>query len=163
MGIRFAMFAAPVLCLGVLVPADGWLARRSLAGRVGVFSSSALFTVALVVGIPLIQRAYARLPIETVLTREHAAALRSLRSEAASEGLVWTWSDYGYATQYFAGLPPLADGGRHGGDRLFTLGGVLGSDNPAASARLMAYSAAQGGTPWKSWKAWEGTGIGILV
>ena len=149
-GVRFVMFAAPVLCLGALVPADWWLAKRR-----GVLQSGWLFIAALVVVVPFVQREYARLPIEPVLTQEHAAALRSLRSNAAPEGLVWTWWDYGYATQYFTGLPTLADGSRNSGERLFTLGAVLGSGDLGSSARLMAYSAAHQATPWRIWEEWQ--------
>jgi len=155
MGVRFAMFAAPVLWLGALVPVDWLLARSIHAERRGVFASSALFIASLAVVVALIQREYARLPIETVLTPRHAAALRSLRLEPESEGLVWTWWDYGYASEYFSGLASFANGGRNTGEYLFTLGRVLGSDDLASTARLMAFSAAQGGTPWRVWEAWE--------
>jgi hypothetical protein len=155
LGVRFAMFAAPVLCLGALVPVDWWLAGpKDQKGR-RVILSSALFVGLLAVVVPIIQREYARMPIETVLTRDHAAALRTLRSEAGSEGLVWTWWDYGYATQYFSGLPTFADGSRNSGKHVFTLGSVLGSEDLESSARLATFSAAHQGTPWSVWEGWQ--------
>jgi hypothetical protein len=155
MGVRFVMFAAPVLCLGAIVPLDGWLAGRSRGRLRGAFPLRGLFMAGLVVGLPFILREYARLPIETALSQKHAAALRALRRQAESDGLVWTWWDYGYATEYFSGLPSLADGSRNGGERLVTLGGVLGSDDLPSSARLMAFSAAHDGTPWRAWEGWD--------
>jgi dolichyl-diphosphooligosaccharide--protein glycosyltransferase len=154
-GVRFAMFAAPVLSLGAVVPVDWWLARPGRSQRLQVDSRGAIFIAALVVFVPALVFQYARLPIETVVSRGHAAALQDLRSAAEADSLVWTWWDYGYATQHFARLPTFADGSRNNGEHLFTLGSVLGADDPRSSAGLMAFSAANGGAPWKMWDTWH--------
>jgi dolichyl-diphosphooligosaccharide--protein glycosyltransferase len=154
LGVRFAMFAGPVLVLGVIIPLDGWLAGWQPARRRGIPASAVISGAMLLVGIAFVQRAVARLPIEPVLSPPHAAALRTLRSRAGAEGLIWTWWDYGYASEYFAGLPAFANGGRNSGQYLFPLGRVLGSDDLRTSARMMGFSAARGGAPWEVWDAW---------
>lgn len=154
-GMRFTMFASPVVILGLCV-ATSWILPEGVAmwGK-ELPGSQLLFAAVLLIGIPLIQRSYGRFPVETVLEPEHASALRELDSVAARDGLIWTWWDYGYAAQYFAGMPTFADGGRNSGPYLFTLGSVLGDDDIASSAERIRYSAAHDNEPWMVWQGWD--------
>lgn len=153
-GVRFTMFAAPVMALGLIVPISWVVPERISSSGEQVLHSNWVFLSGTFAILALVFRTYSNLSAQPVLDREHAAALRSL-PVAQQGGYVWTWWDYGYAAQYFTGLPTFADGGRNTGPYLYTLSRVLGGDNPEAAARLIAYSAAHGNEPWLVWERWD--------
>lgn len=153
-GIRFAMFASPAVVLGLIVPLDRLAPDPVPIPGDRTIALGPIYLGALLLSLAAIQRSYTRLPIETVLTRPHAATLRELETLADPAGVVWTWWDYGYASQYYSGLATFADGGRNTGEYLFTLGTVLGSDRMEASADLIAYAAAHEHRPWRQWAGW---------
>ncbi|MFW5735538.1 MAG: hypothetical protein ACOCWR_10810, partial [Oceanidesulfovibrio sp.] len=95
---------------------------------------------------------FVQLPPTPVLSRHHAEALIALGQKADPESEVWTWWDWGYATHYYAQLHSFADGGRHYGEHVFTLGLALATPNPLQSAQLIQYSALQDNQPWKVWE-----------
>jgi dolichyl-diphosphooligosaccharide--protein glycosyltransferase len=154
-GARFTMYASPALMLALLVVIETlkdhvfreyprWEARADF------------FLVVLLVGLLFLeQQSYTRLPVETVLSQEHAAGLKELASGEDGDGMVWTWWDYGYATQYYSGMQTFADGGRNSGEYLFTLGFVLSSEDQESSAGMMGYAASKAYRPWQSWKDWS--------
>jgi hypothetical protein len=154
MGIRFTIFATPVVLMGLLVPLEwftrkvsqkrGWGNKWKTVAILGALSISAL-----------IATSNLRLPVETVLGKLHAQALRTLGRIAEPEGLIWTWWDYGYASQHFSGLETFADGGRNSGEYLFSLGVVLGGWDPYRSAEFMRFAARQNHEPWKAWVTWS--------
>lgn len=154
-GIRFAMFASPVVMLALCVAAAWILPAKLLLRSREIPGSPLLFAGALLIAVPLVHRSYGRFPVESVVEPEHAAALRQLDMVSERDGLIWTWWDYGYAAQYFAGMPSFADGGRNTGPYLFVLGRVLGTDDLASSAELIRYSAAHSNEPWREWRRWE--------
>jgi hypothetical protein len=155
MGIRFTMFAAPPLVLGLLVPVE-WVLRRESPRRGWRPRTLAASTaVAALLFIPAAYRPYTRLPADPVLTKAHAAALIELGRVAPPDAVVWTWWDYGYAAQHFAGLETFADGRRNSGEFLFTLGTVLGSDALERSAAMMRFTAAHEYVPWQWWMTWS--------
>ncbi len=148
------MFASPAIVLGLIVPADRMAPETIRFRGDRAISLKPLFPAAVIISLPAMQWYYAHLPVESILARQHAAALRELGAMTRSRGIVWTWWDYGYATQYFSGLQTFADGGRNTGEYLFTLGKVLGSEHPTLSANLMSYAAAQEYRPWRQWERW---------
>jgi hypothetical protein len=155
MGIRFTMFAAPPVILGLLVPLE-WVLRRTgvkrgwKSGNMAAFAGAAALIVIL-----LAYKPYTRLPADPVLTKEHAAALIELEQAAPPDGVVWTWWDYGYAAQHFTGLETFADGRRNSGEYLFTLGVALGSESTGRSADMIRFAAGHDYVPWETWASWS--------
>jgi dolichyl-diphosphooligosaccharide--protein glycosyltransferase len=106
LGIRFTMFATPVILLGLLVPlewATVWAGQRYAWDK--RLRAVAALTIVLVI-IPLMVQFVWRLPVETVVSKAHARALTTLGETADPEGTIWTWWDYGYAAQHFQNFEP---------------------------------------------------------
>ncbi len=155
-GVRFAMFASMPIFVSMALFTSRVI---PLTIRTGVKSRDVRSDTFILIAIALlmipIYSGYVNLPVETVLEKGHASALRELGSGAHPDGLVWTWWDYGYATQYFTGMPTFADGGRNTGPYLLVLGKVLGSDNLADPAGLIRYAASHDFRPWEGWQQWD--------
>ena len=155
LGARFAMFAAPVVFLGLFVPLDWGSALVSQKFGWGKRWRGVIAVSGLVVVIPWIYITYARVPIESAISQGHAKALNELGEIAEPESLVWTWWDYGYATQYFTGLSTFADGGRNRGEYLFTLGHVFGTADLNHSAGMVRFATERDHQPWTVWETWD--------
>lgn len=152
LGTRMAMFGAPAVGLG-LGFLFLWMSRSVLGGR--SWSSYVLTFVlgalAIVVAIPGVVQ-FKSLPPTPVLSQHHATALIALGESAKEDSQVWTWWDWGYATHYYAGLRSFADGGRHYGEHVFTLGLALTTPSPLQSAQLIQFSALNANEPWRVWE-----------
>ncbi len=155
LGARFAMFAAPVVFLGLFVPLD-W----GLGFAVEKFGwkkkwRSVIAVSSLILALIWVYQTYARLPIESAIRKGHAEVLQELGEIAEPESLVWTWWDYGYATQYFTGLNTFSDGGRNRGEYLFTLGRVFGTADLNQSAGMVRFATKKDHQPWTVWETWD--------
>ncbi|WP_285905630.1 STT3 domain-containing protein [Pseudodesulfovibrio pelocollis] len=141
LGIRFSMFGGAALCvmLGVCLY---WLAtiatQRSRHGKWIDLGVQAVLGAAMLV---YCQVQYSTLPLTPVLSRAHAEALVELGRKSEPEAMVWTWWDWGYATQYYALLGTVADGGKHAGRDLFPLGFAMASQSPERASRMMRFAA----------------------
>lgn len=148
LGARMAMFGGPVVALGVAVPI-GWgffalwpKARTSILIQAG-------FALILALGLNRSEAIRMRsLDPSPVLTAEHAKAYKAIGQIAQKDAVIWTWWDFGYAAHYYAKRHAFADGGRHGGEHIFTLGTVLSTPFPAQAARVMKLASAMNGEPW---------------
>jgi len=141
LGVRFTMFggAALMVCLGVGVY---WLCAWIAAGK----GRKALITGVsqVVIGIGFLaycHSAYSTLALTPVISREHAEALLELGKRTDGSGRVWTWWDWGYASQYYAGYTTVADGGRHAGRDVFPVGYVMSTHSPYMANRMVVFSA----------------------
>ena len=155
LGIRFTMFATPVVLLGLLVPLE-WAtvhASQRYAWDKRLRAAAALMIVLVI--IPLMVQFVWRIPVETVVVKAHARALTTLGETADPAGTIWTWWDYGYAAQHFARLETFADGRRNTGDYLFSLGTVLGADTLDRSAEFIRFAVRQNFEPWDVWDPWS--------
>ena len=155
LGIRFTMFATPVILLGLLVPLD-WMAAQAgerYAWDKRLRAAVSLMTV--LVLIPVMVQFNWRIPVETVVGKAHARALTTLGEIADPAGTIWTWWDYGYASQHFAELETFADGRRNTGDYLYSLGTVLGADTLDRSAEFIRFAVRQNYEPWDVWNTWS--------
>ncbi|MGD8553568.1 MAG: STT3 domain-containing protein [Anaerolineales bacterium] len=155
LGTRFAMYATPALMLGLCASIGSVLRKIEAKWQTSLAWSNRLSYLVFVGLILTVQSVYTHFPIETVLSKEHAVGLNELSLKADGDGMLWTWWDYGYAAQYYTGLPTFADGGRNNGEYLFTLGYVLGATNPESSAALIRFAASQAYQPWESWSKWS--------
>lgn len=140
LGIRFTMFggAALVVCLGVMVYwlSDFLVRKYSLNGLIPL-------AVQIILGFSLLAFAhvgYATSPLTAVITKSHAEGLIELGEQVPSDSMVWTWWDWGYATMYYAGLEPVADGGKHRGEDVYPCAFVMSTDSPEKANRMIALS-----------------------
>lgn len=151
-GIRFAMYGG--LVTGVGLP----LALASLTGRLrrGRRLAAVVLQGGLVITVGLLAwRDAATLRPFPVISSGHAAALARLDALAAPDAQIWTWWDYGYAAQFFAGRTSFADPGNNTGAVLTLLSRVLAADDPAVAAREVFDGAARQAPAVPSrWERW---------
>ncbi|KAB1440781.1 STT3 domain-containing protein [Pseudodesulfovibrio senegalensis] len=136
-GVRFSMFGGAPLMIFMGVGL-GALVRLFL--RPGPYRRrlGALVCVgaALTLVVPLYAQ-YASFRATPVLSPPHAQALQWLGRTVPRDAVVWTWWDWGYATQYYSGRATPIDGGRHSGRDLFPSAMVMATDSPAKANRLI--------------------------
>ncbi|WP_367614064.1 STT3 domain-containing protein [Pseudodesulfovibrio alkaliphilus] len=141
LGIRFSMFGGAALCvmLGVCLY---WLAafvtRRMRHGQWADLGLQASLGAALLF---YTFGQYSALQLTPVLSRAHAEALVELGRKSEPDAMVWTWWDWGYATQYYALLGTVADGGKHAGRDLYPLGFAMSTHSPEQASRMMRFAA----------------------
>ncbi len=80
---------------------------------------------------------YSALPLTPVLTKAHAEALAELEKKAPKDSMIWTWWDWGYASQYFAGLETTVDGGQHAGKDVYPTALVLSTDSSRQANQMI--------------------------
>ncbi len=153
LGGRMAMFGGPAVGLGLILPLHFFLQAQFPAGyarrgvRVGVaVALTALLSVPILGQLPY-------LPVTPFLSAAHVKALKAVKPATPDGAGFWTWWDWGYATQYFAGRQTFADGARHNSDRLYPLAAVLSTKNPRFASQFIKYLAVH---DWLLTKAWGG-------
>ncbi len=162
LGSRLTMFGgAPVsLGLGMLI---GWAATFLFQkGGWAAYKKLGLALVAMVLlSLPML-RLYVSLPPTPVLSKAHCRALETLK-KSPEESIVWTWWDWGYATHYYAERISFADGGRHYGHHVFTLGLAMTTPNPRLANQLIKYSAQHDDEPWNVWNTMSRVEVEALL
>lgn len=140
MGARFTMFggASMIVFLGIgLSFAIDMFAKhlkwRDAAG-IGVQTVCALAMLV------YCHTVYSKLPLTPVLIKEHAQALIELGKTADKDATMWTWWDWGYASQYFAGMETMVDGGKHSGRDVYPVGLALSTDSPRQANGIIRFS-----------------------
>ncbi len=161
LGNRFSMFGGPVAAIGLAVSLN-WLARRYLpkAGDLVLYGMQAVLIAALLAPWFLLQSKIGPTP---VLAKPQAEALLELKKISKPDSMVWTWWDWGYATQYFAGRMTPSDGGDHSGQKIFPTALALTTDSPAQAANMIKYSAAHGNDPASVWEKMDVREVKALV
>lgn len=153
LGARFTMFGGPVFALGLGIGVH-WtaklLARRFAWNRRTLLWAQALLVAGCLVGYA--PRFAATRPTP-VLARPHAEALLAHKASAPRDAVVWTWWDFGYATQYYAERMTPSDGGRHGGRDIFATALALTTGSFRQAAQVILLSASQGNNPARRWDA----------
>ena len=151
LGNRFGMFAGPAVMLGLGVGLD-FLLRRILRGRrpEAFLALVGQGLLAAVLALPLGDM-YRGLPATPVLDRVHAETLQNLRLAAPPDARIWTWWDFGYATQYYAQRMTPTDGGRHAGRDIFPLALALTTPDARQAAAMIRFAAAHGDDPASEW------------
>ncbi len=155
-----ALFA---MIFGALLPMF-WFANRRLAGT---FRQSAMVfgLLTVILGLLLIPhwRIAGSLRPTPVLEKYHGLMLKELGRVGDQDAMVWTWWDWGYATNYYAGLRSFADGAKHDGEVVFPLGLALSTDSPLQARQIIEYSAQHGYEPWTQWTDMSGLELKELV
>ncbi|WP_319468894.1 STT3 domain-containing protein [uncultured Pseudodesulfovibrio sp.] len=137
LGARFTMFggAAMMVFLSVgLYWAANLVAKKLVRRRLVVF------TLQIVLGLFLLGYSYfqySTLPLTPVLPKAHAEALAELEKQATKDSMIWTWWDWGYASQYYAGLESTVDGGQHSGKDAYPTALVLSTDSPRQANQMI--------------------------
>ncbi|MGE4554063.1 MAG: hypothetical protein AB7D57_13205, partial [Desulfovibrionaceae bacterium] len=163
MGIRFTMFGGPMVALGLGVPLS-WGVRRlpeTWAGRARLEPALQVLLGVLLL-IPLAVR-YADEPPTPVLSKPHAEALLELADKAPAGAEVWTWWDWGYATQFYARRMTPVDGGLHDGRHMYPVALALTTTSLRQANNLIRYAAAQGYDPAKAWDGMSGAAVRDLL
>lgn len=137
LGPRFAMYAGPVIGLGI------GLGLAIVCELIAIARVPHL-VLQLVMGAVIVSllawRALEPQPAPA-LAPGHAKALHALRNVSSDRGRVWAWWDRGYPAQYFSALPTFSDGGNTSRARIFALGQVFGATSPRAARQLMKSAA----------------------
>ncbi len=142
MGARMTMFGGPGVALG-LGALFLWLLRWYLPKRLWNHWTEVLCptVLGLCLLVPWLQL-YLWTPPTPVLNKSHAMALTSLADLTTPNSQVWTWWDWGYATDYYAKRKSFADGGKHSGSRVFPVGLALITPSPLQSNQIIRYISA---------------------
>ncbi len=149
-GARVTMFGAPavMLGLGIGIGALGRAAfENAFASRNTLLALMVFLCVLL--GIPYFYL-LPRLAPTPVLCKAHAAALVELGHMSPPDSEVWTWWDWGYPVNYYAQRESFADGSKHLGQHIFTVGLALSSPSPLQSNQFIRFSAQENYRPWES-------------
>ena len=141
LGIRFSMFggASLLVYLGVVLYWLMEIALRRLARKelIGLCAQVGLGVAFLV----FCYSQYTRIPLTPVVTKAHAEGLVELGDQVPGDSMVWTWWDWGYATQYYAGLNTVSDGGKHDGRDIFPVALALSTSSPLQANQIIREAA----------------------
>ncbi|MDD2790004.1 MAG: STT3 domain-containing protein [Sulfurimonas sp.] len=130
-GLRFTIYAVPVLAFGVAFLITE-VARIMPTAKLKYLSMIA-FTLAILYPNYKHIEEY---KVPTVMNADEVKVLDTLKSKAQREDYVVAWWDYGYPIRYYADVKTLIDGGKHDGDVNFPVSFILSS--PQVQAAKMA-------------------------
>ncbi len=174
LGGRMAMFASPVLALGVCVSVAQMLSAFFGPGVPGRIAAVArffqfenpfvpvrwIFCFCLTIG--LVWPAAGMIPEISsgpIISRDQARALAFLRNNSPKDSVIWDWWDWGYAAHHFAQRKTIADGARHGGPSLYLPAAVYTTNDPHFARQLMAYTSEHGGEAGDGFDHLSGSGM----
>jgi len=151
MGVRFAMFGGPAFALGLGIAVHWTL--KLVFSRTGVNPRALTLAQILTAGICLITYAnlYQTIKPTPVLGAPHAEALMKLKAIAPKGAEVWTWWDFGYATQYYAERMTPIDGGKHAGRDIYPTALALTTPSFRQAAQVITLSASLNHDPASRW------------
>jgi dolichyl-diphosphooligosaccharide--protein glycosyltransferase/undecaprenyl-diphosphooligosaccharide--protein glycosyltransferase len=140
-GLRFTIYAVPVMALGI-----GFLIIETLRFVTNLYLKEKQKTIAFL-GLASIATAAILYPnikhvqeykVPTVFTKNEVKILDDLKKITEREDYVVTWWDYGYPIRFYSDVKTLVDGGKHSGAQNFPVSFVLTSSQEVAAkmARL---------------------------
>ncbi len=136
-GVRFSMFGGAPLMVFLGVGLAALLRAFLRPGAHGKRLSALVCTAAALLLVTPLYLRYASFRPHPVLSPPHAQALQWLGRVAPKDSTVWTWWDWGYASQYYSGLSTPIDGGRHAGPELFPTAVAMATESPEKANRLI--------------------------
>jgi dolichyl-diphosphooligosaccharide--protein glycosyltransferase/undecaprenyl-diphosphooligosaccharide--protein glycosyltransferase len=140
-GLRFTVYAIPVLSLGIgyfIYEVSRFLGSQLINKTAAViFKYVLMITFTMGVLYPNIIHVI-NYKVPTVFNSQEVKVLDKLHKVAKREDYVVTWWDYGYPIRYYSDVKTLIDGGKHSGAVNFPVSFVLNSDqvSGAKMARL---------------------------
>lgn len=131
-GLRFTIYAVPVLALGFAYLAF-WVGERFADRRAQIGIASILTAWALWFNLSHI----IDYRVPTVFNRHEVAALDDLKNRIdPRKDYAISWWDYGYPIRYYGYAKTLADGGKHRGEDNFPVSFALSVPSQLAAARM---------------------------
>lgn len=133
-GLRFTIYAVPIMALGFGYLVEFVLTNLKLKGMFLGLLRAAIIALALT---PALIHIYGY-KAEPVFMHKEVEILNKLKSIADREDYVLAWWDYGYPIRYYSDVKTLIDGGKHLGRENFAVSFALGSDEMSSAnmARL---------------------------
>lgn len=155
LGGRMVMFGAPIVPLGLTLPAC-WMVRRVLRPDLRGFWSNLLLSALMlaILGAPFAELIPA-MSQGPILNRRHAEALVRARSITPSDAMLWLWWDWGYAAHHFARRNAVADGAVHSGPSLYIPAAVFATDKPRFARQIIKYTALMDNDPGNVFKGMD--------
>lgn len=138
-GSRVTMFGGPAVALGMGVLISWGLGKflpKHPSKPYAALITQALAALLLCSSWLML---YTQVGPTPVLTKNHAQALTQLAEISPPNSQVWTWWDWGYATDYYARRKSFADGGKHSGPRVFPVGLALSTPSPLHSSQMIKF------------------------
>lgn len=140
-GLRFTVYAVPVMALGlgyIIYEISKFLASQLIndtAAKVSKYVLMAGFTIAAL--YPNITHVIGY-KVPTVFNATEVKVLDKFKIIASREDYVVSWWDYGYPLRYYSDVKTLVDGGKHSGKVNFPVSFVLNESQEVAAkmARL---------------------------
>ncbi len=141
LGVRFSMFGGAALMI-LLSVGTYLITSKIFNGK--TYARYLSVVVQSVLGMSLLifsYTQYSKIPLTPVLTKQHAEALVELAAKAPADGTVWTWWDWGYASQYYAGLGTTIDGGLHTGMEVYPTALAMSTNSPLQANQIIRETA----------------------
>ncbi|WP_028571091.1 STT3 domain-containing protein [Desulfonatronum lacustre] len=159
LGARFTMYGGVPIGLGLGLGLALLLGRLRLgqAARTAILSAFALVAAMLLWAQSDILK-----PVP-VLSRAYAETLLQLRESTPVDARIWTWWDYGYATQYYAERASFGDGALNTRDYLYPLALVHATSSPLQAAQVIKMVTAGQNNQWREEGTKEGPFDGTAV
>lgn len=135
-GLRFTIYAVPVLALGFGWAISWILSQIQNAAIEHKFKQIlSIFCVILALFLSLGFAFYHiyTYTAQSVFARDEVSVLDRLKNIASREDYVVSWWDYGYPVRYYADVKTLADGGKHLGNDNFFPSFILSANEHAAA------------------------------
>jgi dolichyl-diphosphooligosaccharide--protein glycosyltransferase len=138
-GSRVTMFGGPAVALGSGILLQ-WALQRFLPEQrrkqyLVIVLQAALSLILIIPWLNL----YSQVGPTPVLSKFHAMALTQLAQISPPNSQIWTWWDWGYATDYYARRKSFSDGGKHSGTRVFPVGLALSTPSPLHSTQVIKF------------------------
>ncbi len=130
-GLRFTIYAVPVLAFGVAFLITE-LSQKIPNAKLRYLSMAA-FTLAIL--YPNIEHVNSY-KVPTVFNADEVKVLDKLKTKLDREDYIISWWDYGYPLRYYSDVKTLIDGGKHGGESNFPVSFML--SNPQQISAKMA-------------------------
>ncbi|WP_027720758.1 STT3 domain-containing protein [Maridesulfovibrio zosterae] len=152
LGGRFAMFGGAPFGAGLGVAITYLLEKFVHEKKIKQMIPALVSLTLIVYFVSINLTLYKTAPVTPIITQQHATALIESGKIMKKGSTVWTWWDWGYATRYFTGQTPFADGGNHAGEVLYPLAFAFTTPSLMQSSQFVQYSAFHKNSPANYWK-----------
>ena len=133
LGARFTMYGGVPAGLGLGIGLALLLRNLGLRQRVATLVLTAFGLVA----AALIWAQVQGLTPRPIMARAYAETLQELRLVTAQDARIWTWWDYGYATQYYSQRASFGDGTLNSSTYLYPMALVHSTHSPQQAAQMI--------------------------
>jgi len=140
-GLRFTIYAVPVMALGLgfsIYEISKWISTKFANHKTSFIAKYAFMTLLSLAALYPNVAHIIDYRVPTVFTQDEVKLLDRLQKIAAREDYVVAWWDYGYPIRYYSDVKTLVDGGKHSGAENFPVSFIVNSPQDAAAkmARL---------------------------